>query len=93
MNQGLGGKPLPVLAPRDWFESRDLNEKIKMSFSEGVIDAEFDDQMLVLLIESNGVEVVGFTENPGMIPLLKEWNLSDGFWCNQWDAEPEENLV
>lgn len=64
-----------------------------MVFSEGKIDASTDDQTLVLLIESNGVEVTGFTDDPGMIPLLDGWNISDNFWGIRWDAEPEENLL
>jgi hypothetical protein len=87
----LPSGPLLVIAPKSWLAKESDRPKVKMSFSDGTLHLDKDDRVIALLIESNGVQVIGCTTEHRMIPLIEGWDLSDDFWESEWNLEVDDS--
>lgn len=79
---------LPVLVPKTWVENGESPIIHSLHFSEGTINADFDDHELALLIETLGVVECGQWDGHALIPAIVNYNISPEFWESQWDMEP-----
>lgn len=91
-SMNLPSEPLQVIAPASWFVDANDRPKLKMSFSDGTLHIDKDDKTVALLIESNGVDVVGIYDGIDLRPLMSGWDLSDDFWRAQWNAEVDGSV-